>query len=78
MMTRLKAFKGNWGMSLLVLAVVIVASVYAYKKLALEIADRSDQQVSLDNIVLVPGQPEWVKSSLKEQIVGQYELDNLL
>ena len=78
MMTRLKALKGNWGMSLLVLAVFIAASVYAYKKFALEIADRSDQQVLLDNVVLVPEQPEWVKSSLKEQIVGQYELDKLL
>ena len=54
MLTRLKALKGNWGMSLLVLAVFIIASVYAYKKLGLEIADRSDQQVSLDNVVLVP------------------------
>ena len=28
--------------------------------------------------MLVPEQPEWVKSSLKEQIIGQYELDKLL
>jgi len=34
--------------------------------------------VSLENVVLVPEQPEWVKSSLKEQIIGQYELDKLL
>ena len=65
-------------MSLLVLAVFIAASFYAYKKFGLEIAGRSDQQVSLENVVLVPEQPEWVKSSLKEQIVGQYELDKLL
>ena len=65
-------------MSLLVLAVFIAASFYAYKKFGLEIAGRSDQQVSLENVVLVPEQPEWVKSSLKEQIIGQYELDKLL
>ncbi len=65
-------------MSLLVLALFIAASFYAYKKFGLEIAGRSDQQVSLENVVLVPEQPEWVKSSLKEQIVGQYELDKLL
>ena len=74
----LPALKGNWGMSLLVLAVFIAASFYAYKKFGLEIAGRSDQQVSLENVVLVPEQPEWVKSSLKEQIIGQYELDKLL
>lgn len=78
MISRLKALKGNWGMSLLVLAVFIAASFYAYKKFGLEIAGRSDQQVSLENVVLVPEQPEWVKSSLKEQIIGQYELDKLL
>ncbi|HCP85502.1 MAG TPA: hypothetical protein DIT88_13955, partial [Planctomycetaceae bacterium] len=72
------ALKGNWGMSLLVLALFIAASFYAYKKFGLEIAGRSDQQVSLENVVLVPEQPEWVKSSLKEQIIGQYELDKLL
>ena len=65
-------------MSLLVLALFIAASFYAYKKFGLEIAGRSDQQVSLENVVLVPEQPEWVKSSLKEQIIGQYELDKLL
>jgi hypothetical protein len=78
MISRLKALKGNWGMSLLVLALFIAASFYAYKKFGLEIAGRSDQQVSLENVVLVPEQPEWVKSSLKEQIIGQYELDKLL
>ena len=65
-------------MSLLVLAVFIAGSFYAYKKFGLEIVGRSDQQVSLENVVLVPEQPEWVKSSLKEQIIGQYELDKLL
>ena len=65
-------------MSLLVLTLFIAASFYAYKKFGLEIAGRSDQQVSLENVVLVPEQPEWVKSSLKEQIIGQYELDKLL
>lgn len=65
-------------MSLLILAVFIAASFYAYNKFGLEIAGRSDQQVSLENIVLVPEQPVWVNSSLKEQIVGQYELDKLL
>ncbi|MFL2871029.1 MAG: hypothetical protein ACJZ8O_09805 [Pirellulaceae bacterium] len=56
----------------------IAASFYAYNKFGLEIAGRSDQQVSLENIILVPEQPVWVNSSLKEQIVGQYELDKLL
>lgn len=65
-------------MSLLILAVFIAASFYAYNKFGLEIAGRSDQQVSLENIILVPEQPVWVNSSLKEQIVGQYELDKLL
>ena len=78
MISRLKALKGNWGMSLLVLTLFIAVSFYAYKKFGLEIAGRSDQQVSLENVVLVPEQPEWVKSSLKEQIIGQYELDKLL
>lgn len=65
-------------MSLLVIAVFVTASIYAYKKFALEIAGRSDQQVSIENVLLIPEQPEWIHSPLRDQIVGQYQLDKIL
>ena len=32
----------------------------------------------IENVILIPEQPEWIQTPLRDQIVGQYQLDKIL